>query len=302
MSTKSKLYELIQLSQNSKYPIKLDRPLFEDSDDFNQKDNTHNMTCTAKITINNKDQTFTSDVFPNKKAANNDVCTKILNYITELETNISSQPKPQQKSKNISQLQNTSNTSDIKIIINRHLLILIDYENVSNEKEMRKLEDFLTKVNVLGIMDNSRSDSPVMSDFSDDDDYSNYEDILELSEESNVQSNKFEELANSSDSLDDYWMGKGIEIIKFAGYTSSMKAKADVVVKSTRKDAVDHYISFYLGKTLGEYPTMADTHSIHILSRDHFASCLADFNSNVVHNVDVDDLIESISNMTSKHM
>jgi hypothetical protein len=89
----------------------------------------------------------------------------------------------------------------------------------------------------------------------------------------------------------------GIEVIKFASHGSTVKDKTDIVVRSTRKDAVDHYIGYYLGNRIGITPSITDTHSIHVLSRDHFASCLEDFCEAVTHNVDVMDLIKSIQAM-----
>src|SRR5436190_642425 len=39
-----------------------------------------------------------------------------------------------------------------------------------------------------------------------------------------------------------------IKIIKIAGFCSTVKNSADIVVRSNRKDAVDHYISYFVGK------------------------------------------------------
>ena len=113
----------------------------------------------------------------------------------------------------------------------------------------------------------------------------------------NLSHIKVIEVIDSEDELNTQEITKDIELIKFAGKASSVKTDANIIVKSTRKDAVDHYIGFYLGKRIGENPSMSKTHSIHILSRDHFASCLEDFCPNVVHNTDVDDFLESLKDL-----
>jgi hypothetical protein len=256
MSAKSKLYELIQLSQNSKYPVGLSRPDFDFTDEFDQKTNTHYMTCRAVIEIDDKKTKFESDVYTNKKDANQDVCEKIHLHITNLECNredvsISSRGER-------SRMSLASGDDPEEIFIDKYILILIDYENVSVDKEIDRLMQFLDRVSHI--------------------------DLNNLYEDRH---------ANCSESSE-----PPTEVIKFAGHASSMKNNADIVVKSTRRDAVDHYIGFYLGRRLGETPTIADTHSVHVLSRDRFASCLSDFCENVTHNVDVDDLIDSIRQMS----
>jgi hypothetical protein len=260
MTDKSKLYELIQSSKNSNYPIQVDVPKFSYDDDFDQETNTHYMTCKTVMTIDDIKTNFTSDIYSNRKGANQDVCSKIYQYILNLANDESN------RNKNTNNANNTD-TSDIptEILIDRNLLILIDYENVSVNKHILQLDDFLSRVCMVQI--DESIDESILTD-------SSSESILTYSDE-NCQI-------------------KPIEVIKFAGKSSSMKGTADVVVNSTRKDAVDHYIGYYLGQRIGETPSIVDTHSIHILSRDHFASCLEDFNEAVIHNVDVDDLINSI--------
>jgi hypothetical protein len=253
MSTKSKLYELIQLSQNSKFPVRLDRPIFNDEDDFDQGTNTHYMTCRASIEINGEKKNFISNVFTNKKDANQNACEKIYRHVTELEPDTTPQSNGSKKFQQIQSVGTAENQEEI--VLNKCLLILIDYENVSVDKEIAKLMSFLENV-VCADM------NAVYEGYSDSE-----------SNESNESP---------------------IEVIKFAGHAASMKNNADIVVKSTRRDAVDHYIGFYLGQRIGKNPSLSETHSVHILSRDRFASCLSDFCENVTHNVDVDDLIDSI--------
>lgn len=80
-----------------------------------------------------------------------------------------------------------------------------------------------------------------------------------------------------------------ITIIKVAGFCSSMKDKADIVVRSNRKDSVDHYISYLVGliESKDESP------KIYVISRDKFGSCLQDFCKNVKHCSDVIDFIQA---------
>jgi hypothetical protein len=79
-----------------------------------------------------------------------------------------------------------------------------------------------------------------------------------------------------------------IKMVKIAGYCSTVKSTADIVVRSNRKDAVDHYISYYIGLLEAQpKPPM----KIYIISRDKFGSCLQDFCNNVEHNSDVSDFI-----------
>lgn len=86
---------------------------------------------------------------------------------------------------------------------------------------------------------------------------------------------------------------KQISIIKVAGYCSSMKTAADIVVRSNRKDAVDHYISYFIGILEANNPSP----KIYVVTRDKFASCLQDFCKNVHHCSDVDDFINMYSHV-----
>jgi len=165
------------------------------------------------------------------------------------------------------------------VIINKKLLVLIDYENVSNAQQLERLYNFLSKVTVY------------IDDDNDDVDDDKYE-IMEA-DEMDADAEPIETLEPTVKPQP----MPSIEIIKFAGHASTMKDTADIVVRSTRNDAVDHYIGFYLGMRIGTNPNLTKTHSIHILSRDKFASCLQDFCFAVIHNVDVDHLIETVTGL-----
>jgi len=84
--------------------------------------------------------------------------------------------------------------------------------------------------------------------------------------------------------------GKAIYIVKVAGFCSSVKQNSDIVVRSNRKDAVDHYISYLIGllESKNTFPI------IYIISRDKFGSCLQDFCNNVTHCSDVADFLNNI--------
>jgi len=61
------------------------------------------------------------------------------------------------------------------------------------------------------------------------------------------------------------------KVIKVAGFCSNVKITADIIVRSNRSDAVDHYISYLTGKLEScEYPPK----KIYVISRDKFGSCL----------------------------
>jgi len=86
---------------------------------------------------------------------------------------------------------------------------------------------------------------------------------------------------------------KDIHIVKIAGFCSCVKHNADIVVRSNRKDAVDHYISYLIGllESGKTYPI------IYVITRDKFGSCLQDFCKNVTHCSDVMDFLNIISNI-----
>jgi hypothetical protein len=83
---------------------------------------------------------------------------------------------------------------------------------------------------------------------------------------------------------------KTIYVVKVAGFCSSVKQNADIIVRSNRKDAVDHYISYLIG--LLESKEISPI--IYIVSRDKFGSCLQDFCKNVTHCSDVSDFLHYI--------
>lgn len=87
---------------------------------------------------------------------------------------------------------------------------------------------------------------------------------------------------------------ENIIMIKVAGFCSTVKSSADIIVRSNRKDAVDHYISYYIGML--EYLPQPPK-KIYIISRDKFGSCLQDFCNNVVHSSDVDDFCSMFDQM-----
>ena len=318
---KSQLYELIQKSSNGAYPVKIETPTFTYSDDFDQPSNTHNIVCVSSIVIDSKSLMFKSGVFTNQKAANHDVCRIVFEHIEKLcsskmhntntstststntTTHISVLPNIQKNRTDIRQDANPDTSlvhprpaynkypkpaparravRDIQmqiddVIINKNLLVLIDYENVSNAQQLERLYNFLSKVTVY-------------IDDIDDAEYEIMEHEYDLFIDADADTEPIETIQHTVKPQP----RPSIEIVKFAGHASTMKDTADIVVRSTRNDAVDHYIGFYLGMRIGENPNLTKTHSIHILSRDKFASCLQDFCFAVTHNVDVDHLIETV--------
>lgn len=86
-------------------------------------------------------------------------------------------------------------------------------------------------------------------------------------------------------------MDRHCDVVKFAGKLSPVSHLSDIVVESTRKNAVDHYISFYLGMC---YDNISKDTLIFILTKDHFASCLDDMYENIYHVVSVQDIINKL--------
>ena len=70
-------------------------------------------------------------------------------------------------------------------------------------------------------------------------------------------------------------------MLKFAGFCNARAKTANIVVRSNRADAVDHYISYLIG--LLEMKTNPPKR-IHVITKDHFGACLQDYCKNVIHN------------------
>lgn len=286
--SKSALYELIQKiqSEHKAGGSSISRPLFNESSRLDRATNTTYFTCNASLTYQNKTIVTRSDIKTTKSEANQDACAKLYAKIIKIHPKQSNQPSQPDRSSQSGQTKeidlsqkekNSSKSEDIThddeqcrsrqsgddrisvlssdtVIINKKLLILIDYENVSHTYQHKQLSGFLNNV--------------MFDDTSDD--------------------------ARCAYSAEHEFLSEPVSVIKFAGKISTLKATADVIVNSTRKDAVDHYIGYYIGGLITKYPDLDKTHSIHILTRDHFASCIEDFNPNIKHNVDVPDLISTI--------
>lgn len=70
-----------------------------------------------------------------------------------------------------------------------------------------------------------------------------------------------------------------LTLLKFTSHLHSQADKANIVVESAIKDAVDHYISFYAGMLCQHIKSSASPSpvSIIVLTRDHFASAMINF-------------------------
>ena len=88
-----------------------------------------------------------------------------------------------------------------------------------------------------------------------------------------------------------------LDVIKVAGFCSSVKNNADIIVRSSRKDAMDHYISYLVG-SINAYASFEskNTH-IYVITRDNFASCLQDFCKFTTHCSDVSDFFQIMQNV-----
>lgn len=88
-----------------------------------------------------------------------------------------------------------------------------------------------------------------------------------------------------------------IIVMNFVSYCNTAVIHADIVVRSNRKDATDHYIGYCIGILESQpYPPQ----QIHVISKDHFACCLQDFCRNVIHNPSSDDFARMLVNYKSK--
>jgi len=72
-----------------------------------------------------------------------------------------------------------------------------------------------------------------------------------------------------------------VQMLTFAGYNNPRSNTADVIVESKRKDAVDHFISYYVGML--EMKSQSPN-KIHVITMDHFGQCLQDICDTVIHN------------------
>lgn len=85
-------------------------------------------------------------------------------------------------------------------------------------------------------------------------------------------------------------VNKDVRVLKIAGFCSTVTQYADIIVRSNRKDAVDHYISY----VIGILESGKSCPEIYVISRDKFGSCLQDFCKNVTHCVDVSDFMNVV--------
>ena len=69
-----------------------------------------------------------------------------------------------------------------------------------------------------------------------------------------------------------------LTVLRFVNHlhSESKTEEANCIVESSIKDAVDHYISFYIGNLCATVPNNKSLHII-VLTRDHFASALPSF-------------------------
>ncbi len=65
-------------------------------------------------------------------------------------------------------------------------------------------------------------------------------------------------------------------VLTFAGHCNSKSLKSNFVIESSIKDAVDHYISFYIGKLVNQHKHDKML-SIFVLTKDHYASAYSSF-------------------------
>jgi hypothetical protein len=102
--------------------------------------------------------------------------------------------------------------------------------------------------------------------------------------------------------LDRLVSNKNVDVIKFVSMCNPRTSSADFVIKSIGSDAVDHFISVYLGCLWMKYEHKE--HNVIVLTRDRFAGNLLNFFSpdqgfkvhHVTNEKDCLNLIDSIAN------
>lgn len=190
--------------------------------DNTTKTNEKEFICKLE-TFHPNNPIFMSNIWKTKKDSEKEAFELYLNYINEND--------------NIDMSKLIINTEHIK----KNIIIIIDYENVSNQKEIEKL---------------------------------------------------YNSLNNNSN----------VKIIKIVSYASPLKNNldnnCDIIVRSNRKDAVDHYIGYYIGITNSSNES---DNLIYVISKDHFASCIQDFCANVYHAFDINDCINLIITKINKN-
>lgn len=79
----------------------------------------------------------------------------------------------------------------------------------------------------------------------------------------------------------------GLKLLKFAGHChpKALAGKSNFVIESSIKDAVDHYISFYIGKLVYQHRRQRSDEEpkknllVLVLTRDHYASSYQSFSN-----------------------
>jgi hypothetical protein len=106
----------------------------------------------------------------------------------------------------------------------------------------------------------------------------------------------YENISNKKDNdiLDQLNSTDLCTVTRFASYGSTVK-NADIIVNSMHKDSVDHYITMYIGKLLGEQPNYLENTTIYVLTRDSFGACLHDFDNRIIHTPSVQYLLDIIT-------
>jgi len=268
---KSAVCRLISQKCNKGYDLSISPEVSLCSSKFVQEHqregNINLFTCSVPIIYNGKKITFTTKniKYQTKKEAEYCVFSQILEY---LEKNLGN---------NHSQTQIQTFKFD-DVIVDR-----LDNSNKTLDNSNKTLDDLNKTIDNHIIKSNTTTVSKINNIF---DDVLNTNDMLNMV----FILVDFENISNLNQVARLYNVkipAKDIHIVKIAGFCSSVKQNADIVVRSNRKDAVDHYIGYLIGML----ESRKQSPIIYIISRDKFGSCLQDFCRNVTHCADVDDFL-----------
>lgn len=264
---KSLVHEYISQHPDQKINITID---FDHK--FQQKTNTNIYRCRMIVNFADQIVTIDSDSANSKKDAEKDAYNKLLNHIETQSTEQLIQINQVNQVSQVSQSkEHTKPTQKVKVTDNRRSsLCSLPHTQVTPKEPVC---DSTSSSDDIDLIDLNTTDTVVIVD---------YENVSKESEIIKLEK-YIKGLLNG---------GTSIRIVKIAGHFSTVKKSADIVVISNRNDAVDHYISYYIGRL----EATSSTKHTYVITRDKFGSCLQDFCNNVTHVPSVDDFIDDYNN------
>lgn len=278
---KSAVYRLIaqicnQKNNSNNVTITIHDPEF--SHEYQAQGNKNIFKCSVLVLYNNQSVSFMSDCYLNKKDCEYCVFEKILTFLmNKLDTSLDS--------KTVKSIKSTNSVNSVKSINSINSVNSVkSIKSIKSVKSVKSSDKQISKINTnISSKSKNTEQQSIFDLIKSDYDMTNIMFVIVDFENVSKQ--------NEISLLYDVVIpGKTIHIVKIAGFCSSVKQNSDIVVRSNRKDAVDHYISYLIG-LLESKDTLP---IIYIITRDKFGSCLQDFCNNVTHCSDVADFLTDI--------